>query len=261
MRSLICGMALLCAGTVAADVVQAGPRIRPGARSQARAQRIRNEGGLVEAPYTGKVIRILNLQKRPVAAAVETYRESVYGLFSFKVEASDAAAAPSVGESIRANRGNAGLVIALTEEAGDDRLVIAPENGWAVVNVAALAADGPAADALDRRLVRELWRATCHALGAANSMYPECVMKSVVSLKDLDELLISAPCPEIYEKMREGASRFGIGSVYRVTYQKACIEGYAKPPTNDLQKAIWDAAHDAKERGPANALQIVPPKK
>ena len=31
---------------------------------------------------------------------------------------------------------------------------------------------------------------------------------------------------------------------YRLTtYRKACEEGWANPPTNDVQKAIWDKVH------------------
>ena len=29
----------------------------------------------------------------------------------------------------------------------------------------------------------------------------------------------------------------------RVTYKKACEEGWAPAPTNDIQKAIWDKVH------------------
>ena len=45
------------------------------------------------------------------------------------------------------------------------------------------------------------------------------------------------------------------------TYRKACREGWAPAPTNDVQKAIWEDINATKERGPANALPIPSPKK
>ena len=39
------------------------------------------------------------------------------------------------------------------------------------------------------------------------------------------------------------ARQAGISSPRRVPYKLAVKEGWAPPPTNDFQKAIWDAAH------------------
>ena len=45
---------------------------------------------------------------------------------------------------------------------------------------------------------------------------------------------------------------------YRLTtYRKACEEGWANPPTNDVQKAIWDKVHAL----PTEPLKIKPEEK
>lgn len=43
------------------------------------------------------------------------------------------------------------------------------------------------------------------------------------------------------------------------TYRTACREGWAPPPTNDMQRAIWQHALSEKERGPTNPITIQPP--
>jgi hypothetical protein len=35
----------------------------------------------------------------------------------------------------------------------------------------------------------------------------------------------------------------GVLPAQRATYLKACEEGWAPAPTNDVQKAIWDKVH------------------
>jgi len=45
------------------------------------------------------------------------------------------------------------------------------------------------------------------------------------------------------------------------TYRTACREGWAPPPSNDVQRVIWAHALSEKERGPTNPILILPPKK
>ncbi len=40
----------------------------------------------------------------------------------------------------------------------------------------------------------------------------------------------------------------------RTTYRKACEEGWAPAPTNDVQKAIWDKVHEM----PTEPIKIKP---
>jgi hypothetical protein len=37
--------------------------------------------------------------------------------------------------------------------------------------------------------------------------------------------------------------KVGVTPIRLVTYAKACKEGWAPQPTNDVQKAIWDKVH------------------
>lgn len=45
----------------------------------------------------------------------------------------------------------------------------------------------------------------------------------------------------------------------KTSYKKACREGWAPAPTNDFQRAVWQAVQAEREKGPAQGLQIAPP--
>ena len=45
----------------------------------------------------------------------------------------------------------------------------------------------------------------------------------------------------------------------RATHRRACHLGWVPPPTNDVQRAIWEKIKADKERGPTNPITIPPP--
>ena len=69
------------------------------------------------------------------------------------------------------------------------------------------------------------------------------------------------PCPEVYDKVQSTCQTLNVDMLRKVSYKRACIEGWAPAPTNDIQKAIWEQAKADKERGPTNPIKIPPPKK
>ena len=72
------------------------------------------------------------------------------------------------------------------------------------------------------------------------------------------DALPDAPGPASHNALMDAARAHGIGLVRLATYRTACIEGWAPPPTNDVQRTIWERVHSEKERGPANGLKIRP---
>ena len=48
-------------------------------------------------------------------------------------------------------------------------------------------------------------------------------------------------------------------SYIKATYLRACHLGWAPPPTNDVQRAIWEKIKAEKERGPTKPITIPPP--
>jgi hypothetical protein len=138
------------------------------------------------------------------------------------------------------------FAVSVVDAIGQPGLLVAPEERWAVVNVAALTTDKAPADVLGRRLQRELWRATCYVMGSANSTFPHCAMKPVFRPSDLDSLALMA-CPEAYMRMQSTWEKAGMHPVRMAPYRRAVEEGWAPQPTNDIQRTVWDEVHRKRE--------------
>ena len=200
-------------------------------------------GGFLYAPVKGKVIRVVNRQKALSSEDVEKIVRDTCGAVGYVAEV--VAVEPSDGRT--------GARIELVED-DSPTLLVAPEDFWSRVNVSRLTVDKPDVKLLRRRLIKEFWRAFAMALGAANSNYQPCLMRTIASLGDLDGDETLVPCPEPYDKMQRTGEKIGLAHPHRVSYKRACQEGWAPTPTNDVQKAIWEEVH----RLPTEPIKIKP---
>lgn len=199
-----------------------------------QSKRLMLSGGWVERAAEGKTIRIVNAQKTAGESGIKSAMASLRDALLFSMECVPGEA----GKSYRPDA-KAGAVVTLVDKPDDNTtFIVAPEQAWAEINVAALAKDKPSAAVLDQRLHKEIWRSVAIALGAANSMNQPCIMRQVNTLADLDATKMMSACPEPFNSMIMASKALGIGRVYRTTYKRACIEGWAPNPTNDIQKAL-----------------------
>lgn len=223
MKKLIMAVALFGAGVALA--VPAG---------KGQSKRLALSGGWVERAAEGKTIRIVNAQKTAGEGGVRSAMASLRDALLFSMECIPGEA----GRSYRPDA-KAGAVVTLVDRPEDGTtFIVAPEQAWAEINVAALAKDKPSAEVLDRRVHKEIWRSVAIILGASNSMNQPCVMRQINTLADLDATKMMSACPEPYNAMIMASKALGIGRVYRTTYKRACIEGWAPDPTNEIQKAL-----------------------
>lgn len=111
------------------------------------------------------------------------------------------------------------------------------------------------------RLTKELLRGYGVILGAYYSAKLPSVLEPVYGVGQIDNIRVKMFSPMHLSAIMHGAKLLDLPLLRPTTYQMACRMGWAPAPTNEYQKAIWDAAHNEKERGPAKALKITPPKK
>ena len=260
MKKLMIVVAAFVAATVLADAASPAPTLtkeeKIARRKAASAKRIAMNGGWIERAPEGKLIRIVNAQTTAPESAIADTIASIKHTLMFAVEVVPGEA----GKSYRSTEENP-IVITLTDKGEDATLLVAPEQAWAIVNTASLAKDAPAADVLADRTQKEIWRARALVMGASNSMNQPCLMRQINTLADLDKTQTLVPCPEPFNFMIMASQKLGIGRTYRTSYRRACTEGWAPAPTNDVQKAIWEEVKADKERGPVNGLKILPPNK
>lgn len=261
-RILLFSIAAITAAAIGQSVPPA-PAPTPSQQNvEKRAKRMSPEevmkrvGGFLTPPYNGNYCYVVNAQSRVGKDAfdwVVGQLHQVLGL-PFRMEKRDAFEA---GQT--AGLEKAGAVIAIVDVPNRPSLLIAPEEGWAQVNVAALSKDNPSPETLGVRAKKELWRAFVILFGGGNSRFHDDLMRPIASLKDLDSSPNLVSSPEPFNAVTEGARARGITPLYRVTYKRACKEGWAPAPTNEFQRAIFEQVKADKERGPTNPITIPPP--
>ena len=119
--------------------------------------------------------------------------------------------------------------------------LIAPESRWAVVNVAKLKSN--AEPFFKARVEKTIVRALALLLGGSDSQYPMCVTGSVLKASDLDRYTSPQLPIDVVDRISKNAASYGITPYKITTYRKACEEGWAPQPTNDIQKAVWEKVH------------------
>jgi len=244
-------------GATAADGSGAPQQRRRRRKPLTPEQQMEKFGGFVEPAYSGKFLCFMDSQGRIPAAAVEWVAGQVRIALSLPTRIERNAKAPQGPAALPPD---AGGMISVVDIEGEPSLLVAPDNGWARVNVAALAADGAAAEVLETRFKKELWRAFVILFGGGNSLNDFDVMRPIRAPKDLDACKALVSSPECFNAVLTGAKAAGITPVRRTTYLNAVRLGWAPAPTNEYQKAIWERVKADKERGPTNPITIPPPK-
>ena len=241
-------------GTMATDGSAAPQQRRRKRKPLTPEQQMEKFGGFVEPAYSGKFLYFMDSQGRIPAEAVEWVAGQVRIALSLPTRIERDAKVPA------ALPPDAGGMISVVDIEGEPSLLVAPDNGWARVNVAALAADGVSAEVLEARFKKELWRAFVILFGGGNSLNDFDVMRPIRAPKDLDACKTLVSSPECFNAVLTGAKAAGITPVRRTTYLNAVRLGWAPAPTNEFQKAIWERVKADKERWPTNPITIPPPK-
>ena len=207
----------------------------------------RQTGGYVVKPDSGNGrILIANAQKRIPARAFVRVANVARMRMKLPVECGEADAAMAAKPTSRsAAELKATLVVFVTDDpASGSTILTAPDERWAVVNVAAVGAGAPDAEALENRVRRAVSRAIGILCGAGGSQYADSLSGAFLDgPKDYDRFRSDLLPPDTFQRILTYVGKLGIRPVDQTTYQTACQEGWAPQPTNDVQKAIWDKVH------------------
>lgn len=155
-------------------------------------------------------------------------------------------------------------VLLLVDVPDAPTLAAYPEDAVGVLNVATLKTDRE--NDFLARLGKEISRLTGLALGGyvnagINGKLAGGVLSPVFSVKELDAVDTIYLLPLQYNGVYGTLKKLDIDSARPTPYAIAVKQGWAPSPTNAIQRAIWERAQAEKEKGPANAIKIAPPKK
>ena len=205
---------------------------------------MRRYGGIIQVPNSqkGKIVVVNAQRKLPldnIRAGMDEFAQSQ----KFKVEFVDGE--PTTPEKASEDMLKIGADVAVfIQENPESKITIlnAPEQRWTIVNASAVNADARSDEFAASRIRKELMRGFLCAAGTMNSQYQGSIMAAIKEPKDLDKMLEDAPIDAI-QRAIGSLKVYGVTPQEMTTYKKACQEGWAPPPTNEYQKAIWNQVH------------------
>lgn len=153
---------------------------------------------------------------------------------------------PSEGVQELKSKHGATVLVAFYADPKAPIMTAAPEDSWAAINVPkiyeGLTTDGAKKKFAAQRLRKEALRAFAYACGCGGSGFPGNVL-ATSTVKDLDYVDEIIPFDALQNMKKIMVGR-GLTLRRKTTYRKACREGWAHSPTNDIEKAIWDKVHE-----------------
>lgn len=233
------------------------PVVKKIDRAKLQAALYKRNGGNLKLPGSQQgVIYYVNAQKRAPAEWLAQNAEVFAKHAKIAIEVVDGTFEfpnPKI-------QGNASLFVIDDETLPP--LLSAPESRWAMVNVAPLAKGaGAKPQFFAARVQKELTRGFSLLAGTQTSNYPNSLLGCVTKPEDLDIFEDCRLPVDILGRFTPYLEGYGVKPYVLSTYKKACQEGWAPAPTNDVQQAIWDKVQADKERGPSNPIRIPPPAK
>ena len=199
-------------------------------------------GGFVERPGSSKgSVAYINCQTKAPRAWIDesiayfsevtkfkvTYGEGAFDLKNPKIE------------------GNATIFI--IDDGSLPPILVAPESRWAMVNIAPIAQEKRPIF-FEQRTKKELSRAFAYLCGATGSKYERSLTRGITSQSELDKNPDYELPMDVVQRFWDYMKALGVAPAQRTTYLKACQEGWAPAPTNDVQRSVWNKVHAIPDR-------------
>lgn len=254
-RTLFPAIALGIAFSVGANAATAPgdkPRLSTIER-KAKLEAVVNQrvGGFIERPGSGKgSIVYVNCQKKAPKAWIDESMAYFAEVTKFRVNYAEGTF------DIKAPKVVGDASIFIIEDETLPAILVAPESRWALVNIAPIAKEQRPVF-FEQRTKKELSRAFAYLCGATGSKFERSLTRGITSQAELDKNYDYELPMDIVQRFWDYMKPLGVLPAQRATYLKACEEGWAPAPTNDVQKTIWDKVHAL----PTEPIKIKPEEK
>ena len=231
----------------------------PEERAARQAEYVRMNGGILKIGGEGRV-EVLHSLPPDMAKELDAPLAMLRKVLNVEMSLRRRDGGFSVAEAGRlAKEAGGNVTVFVVDDKSLPPTLVAPEERWAAVNVAALM-QGAADDAArSRRLRMAFLRTACRVLGADASKFKTSCLFPAGSVSDLDRLEGGFITVDTMMSMLQYIERVGLKQYRLKTYRDACEDGEAPAPTNDVQRAVWEQVQADKERGPSNPITIQPP--
>ena len=203
-------------------------------------------GYIIKSDPNNGLVLIANAQKRlpedMISKPVSYMR--FHAKMSIGIKAVDEAKSIAPDSNSAKSLGATIVVFVNDDAKSKSPILVSPDEHWAVVNISALNADEPGAEILALRTRKAVNRAICLVCGAGGSQYPNTLVGPFKNgIKDYDRFSNEGLPPDVFARMQHYLKTLGVRPIVRTTYANAVQQGWAPPPTNEFQKAVWNEVH------------------
>ena len=241
MKATMFFVSMMITGATIAQTIQ-GPvkSANKPSPEERRAAIIARTGGPIERPAKEPGICFMNFQKKVPTSELRYALKGLCSVFQMSAYTRDGKAGDE--KDLKALVGKPHIaVVAIVEEKDAPTLLVSPDEGWAKINVAALAADNPDEYKLKLRVNKEMWRAYAFVAGGCFTDSPACMLKPARTLQELDAIKGTTIGPDSFLRIHSYLVDAKCTPAGMTSYRNAVKEGWAPTPTNDIQKAVWDS--------------------
>lgn len=209
-------------------------------REKARAQMLRDQYEYFGDPINdtrnqkGKIV-IVNCQ----SAADTAWLEAVSDMFRNEVHVVVEVDKGAFALSNPALKGEATVFV--VDDPALPMSLLAPEAHWSMVNISTLKTDKT--KFFEMRVKKATSRSLALLCGAACSQFPLALTENIRSAEDFDRYRDERLPLDLIRRFAPYLKGYGITPFVPSNYRRACEQGWAPAPTNDVQRDIWKEVH------------------
>ena len=204
------------------------------------AESISRLGGLAQKPGSGR-FALVSKQTTYTKDELEKCRELYRVQLRYPVEIVESETPFTLGTaSGELSKTGLSVGIYLVEDPSLPMSMVAMEEHWAMVNTLRVAEGAKDNDKKIHRLKRELSRVIKALLMGGTTAKDT---KAVRVGSDLESITGDPIDGQQLFNIIHSMPSFGLVAPRIVPYRRACQEGWAPAPTNDIQKAVWNEVH------------------
>ena len=210
-------------------------------------------GGFVIKPDSAKgKVAFFNIQQVYDKSAIQGAASILSDELHYDVDVVDNVETFTISNAstILSQSGAGAGVFLINGETSAPAILAAPDSSWSIVNVVAFKKD-------DALLSKQVLRAFAMCAGGHLSQAPISLMGPFKNSKQVSAIPTDKLPADTIAKILRNLKERGVEQYIQATYLKACREGWAPAPTNDVQKAIWDKIHAM----PTEPIKIKPEEK
>lgn len=229
VKTVIGVVGLVCCAGLSAAETPAAQKLSREEKARLNAERIKQVGGIVSRKGEGKAL-IINAQQKFGEGLIKDRVDRFQYMLKLNLETRPGKwkLNDPIPEDCKA-------VLYVVDDKSMPMSLFAPEARWGMMNVSQIEGDA--------RFKKAFARAFTFTFGAGVSQYKISPMQTVLKQEDLDALELDEMTVDGVTAVSRHLANLGLTKSQTSSYLRACKEGWAPAPTNDIQKAVWEKVH------------------